>query len=56
MWPPCPTAEAEVAEGVAQRLLDVEERKRQTETDLESLEEQLKQATARSQMADSELQ
>ncbi|XP_029014630.1 kinetochore protein Spc24 [Betta splendens] len=49
-------AETEIAESVGQKVLDMEEEKQQRERDLESLEEQLRQVTAKGQMADSELQ
>ncbi|XP_026204993.1 kinetochore protein Spc24 [Anabas testudineus] len=48
--------EAEIEECVGQRLLDMEEEKQQRERELESLEEQLRQCTAKSQISDSELQ
>ncbi|XP_070704593.1 kinetochore protein Spc24 [Pempheris klunzingeri] len=47
---------AQIEESVGQRLLDMEEEKKQRENELEGLEDQLRQCTARSQMADSELQ
>ncbi|XP_068435219.1 kinetochore protein Spc24 isoform X2 [Clinocottus analis] len=47
---------AEIEERAGQTLLDMEEEKKQQERELESLGEQLRQATAKSQMADSELQ
>ncbi len=43
-------------ESAGQRLLDMEEEKQQKENLLESLEEQLRQCTAKSQITDSELQ
>ncbi|KAG7216167.1 hypothetical protein INR49_029015 [Caranx melampygus] len=48
--------EAQIEESVGQRLLNMEEEKKQRERELESLEEQLRQCTAKSQMTDSELQ
>ncbi|GAA6215502.1 kinetochore protein Spc24 [Lates japonicus] len=48
--------EAQIAESVGQRLLDMEEEKKQRERELESLEEQLRQCIAKSQITDSELQ
>ncbi|XP_049416764.1 kinetochore protein Spc24 [Epinephelus fuscoguttatus] len=47
---------AQIEESAGQRLLDMEEEKKQREQELESLEEQLRQCTAKSQMTDSELQ
>ena len=47
---------AQVEESAGQRLLDMEEQKKQREMELESLEEQLRQCTAKSQITDSELQ
>ncbi|KAM7372415.1 hypothetical protein PAMP_009582 [Pampus punctatissimus] len=47
---------AQIEENAGQRLLDMEEEKKQREMELESLEEQLRQCTAKSQMTDSELQ
>ncbi|XP_071387348.1 kinetochore protein Spc24 [Centroberyx affinis] len=47
---------AQTEESVGQRLLDMEEQKNQGERELENLEEQLRQYTARSQITDSELQ
>ncbi|XP_071330596.1 kinetochore protein Spc24 isoform X3 [Trachinotus anak] len=48
--------EAQIEESVGQRLLDMEEEKTQRERELESLEEQLRQCIAKSQITDSELQ
>lgn len=45
-----------IEEGVGQRLLDMEEEKKQRKRELETLEEQLQQYTAKSQTSDSELQ
>ncbi|XP_039979705.1 kinetochore protein Spc24 isoform X2 [Xiphias gladius] len=47
--------EAQIEESVGQRLLDMEEEKKQRERELESLEEQLRQCIAKSQITDSEL-
>ncbi|XP_030591464.1 kinetochore protein Spc24 [Archocentrus centrarchus] len=47
---------AQIEETVGQRLLDMEEEKKRREMELESLEEQLRQCTAKSQITDSELQ
>ncbi|XP_076609554.1 kinetochore protein Spc24 [Chaetodon auriga] len=47
---------AEIEESASQRLLDLEEEKKHREHELESLEEQLRQCTAKSQITDSELQ
>ncbi|XP_042369953.1 kinetochore protein Spc24-like, partial [Plectropomus leopardus] len=47
---------AQTEESTGQRLLDMEEEKQQRERELESLEEQLRQHTAKGQMTDSELQ
>lgn len=47
---------AEAEENVGQKLLDMEEQKKQRQRELEDLEEDLRQKTAKSQMADSELQ
>ncbi|KAM9346783.1 kinetochore protein Spc24 [Symphorus nematophorus] len=47
---------AQIEESTGQRLLDMEETKKQRENELESLQEQLRQATAKSQITDSELQ
>ncbi|KAM7386343.1 hypothetical protein PAMA_009122 [Pampus argenteus] len=47
---------AQIEENAGQRLLDMEEEKKQREMELESLEEQLRQCTAKSQITDSELQ
>ncbi|XP_061892409.1 kinetochore protein Spc24 [Entelurus aequoreus] len=47
---------AQHEENVGQRLLDVEEEKKRREKELDSLEEQLRQCTAKSQTMDSELQ
>lgn len=55
-WSLTPTEETEIEESVGQRLLDMEEEKQRREKDLESLEEQLRQGTAKSQITDSELQ
>lgn len=55
--PFCPSPDvAQTEESVGQRLLDMEEQKKQRESELEILEEQLKQYTAKSQITDSELQ
>ncbi|XP_028268604.1 kinetochore protein Spc24 isoform X1 [Parambassis ranga] len=47
---------AQIEESASRRLLDKEEEKKQKQTELDDLEEQLKQCTARSQISDSELQ
>lgn len=47
---------AQTEECAGQKLLDMEEQKKQRESELERLEEQLKQYTAKSQLTDSELQ
>ncbi|KAI3360156.1 hypothetical protein L3Q82_014473 [Scortum barcoo] len=47
---------AQIEENAGQRLLDMEEEKKHREKELESLEEQLRQCTAKSQITDSELQ
>uniref|UniRef100_A0A3Q3WCL8 Kinetochore protein Spc24 n=1 Tax=Mola mola TaxID=94237 RepID=A0A3Q3WCL8_MOLML len=47
---------AQTEECAGQRLLDMEEQKKQRESELERVEEQLKQYTAKSQLTDSELQ
>lgn len=47
---------AQTEESVGQGLLDMEEQKKQRESELESVEEQLRQYTAKSQITDSELQ
>ncbi|XP_044038376.1 kinetochore protein Spc24 [Siniperca chuatsi] len=47
---------AQIEESAGQRLLDMEEEKKQREQELESLHEQLRQCTAKSQTSDSELQ
>ncbi|XP_008290485.1 kinetochore protein Spc24 [Stegastes partitus] len=47
---------AQIEESVGQRLLDMEEKKKQKDQELDSLEEQLRQCTAKSQITDSELQ
>ncbi|KAM9844152.1 kinetochore protein Spc24 [Aulostomus maculatus] len=47
---------AQIEERVGQRFLDMEEEKERREKEFESLEEQLKQCTAKSQMTDAELQ
>lgn len=47
---------AQTEESVGQRLLDMEEQKKKRENELESVEEQLRQYTAKSQITDSELQ
>lgn len=53
----CPSPDvAQNEESVGQRLLDMEEQKKQRESKLEILEEQLRQYTAKSQITDSELQ
>lgn len=41
---------------MGQRLLNMEEEKKQREAELEILEQELRQSTARSQITDSELQ
>lgn len=47
---------AQIEESASRRLLDKEEEKKQKQAELDDLEEQLKQCTARSQISDSELQ
>ncbi|XP_073351018.1 kinetochore protein Spc24 [Pagrus major] len=47
---------AQTEESAGQRLLDMEEEKKQRENELGNLEEQLRQCTAKSQITDSELQ
>ncbi|XP_068192682.1 kinetochore protein Spc24 [Antennarius striatus] len=47
---------AQTEESVGQRLLIMEEQKKQKETELRDVEEQLRQYTAKSQITDSELQ
>lgn len=47
---------AQIEESAGQRLLDMEEDKKQRDNELETLEEQLRQCTAKSQITDSELQ
>ncbi|XP_074511727.1 kinetochore protein Spc24 [Sebastes fasciatus] len=47
---------AQTEESAGQRLLDMEEEMKRREKELEILEEQLRQGTAKSQMTDSELQ
>ncbi|XP_029294062.1 kinetochore protein Spc24 [Cottoperca gobio] len=47
---------AQVEESAGQRLLDMEEEKNRREKELESMGDQLRQCTAKSQMTDSELQ
>ncbi|XP_030262554.1 kinetochore protein Spc24 [Sparus aurata] len=47
---------AQTEESAGQRLLDMEEEKKQRENELENLGEQLRQCTAKSQITDSELQ
>ncbi|XP_070779863.1 kinetochore protein Spc24 [Enoplosus armatus] len=47
---------AQIEESAGQRLLDMEEEKKQREGELDSLHEQLRQCTAKSQITDSELQ
>ncbi|XP_031726911.1 kinetochore protein Spc24 [Anarhichas minor] len=47
---------AQIEERTGQMLVDMEEEKTRRERELESLGEQLRQATAKSQMSDSELQ
>uniref|UniRef100_A0A3B4UZW6 Kinetochore protein Spc24 n=1 Tax=Seriola dumerili TaxID=41447 RepID=A0A3B4UZW6_SERDU len=47
--------EAQIEESVGQRLLNMEEEKKQREKELKSLEEQLRQCIAKSQITDSEL-
>lgn len=55
---PCPPSSdlAQIEENAGQRLLDMEQEKMRREKELESLEEQLRQCTAKSQITDSELQ
>ena len=53
---PSPTEEAQIEESVSQRLLDMEEEKQHRDRELQSLEEQLRQSIAKSQITDSELQ
>lgn len=53
----CPSSDvAEAEENAGQKLLDMEEQKKQRQSELEDLEEDLRQKTAKSQMTDSELQ
>ncbi|XP_051244202.1 kinetochore protein Spc24 isoform X1 [Dicentrarchus labrax] len=47
---------AQIEESVGQRLLDMEDKTKRVEQDLENLKEQLRQYTAKSQITDSELQ
>ncbi|XP_078125027.1 kinetochore protein Spc24 [Sander vitreus] len=47
---------AQLEESASQKLMNMEEEKKQREAELESLEEQLRQCRAQSQMTDSELQ
>lgn len=47
---------AQTEERVGQRLLDMEGQKKKRENELECVEEQLRQYTAKSQITDSELQ
>ncbi|KAM3863817.1 kinetochore protein Spc24 [Diretmus argenteus] len=47
---------AQTEEGVGQMLMDMEEQRNQGEMEIRSLEEQLRQYTAKSQITDSELQ
>ncbi|KAM4530100.1 kinetochore protein Spc24 [Odontesthes bonariensis] len=47
---------AQIEERVGQRLLDMQEEKKCRDVELESLEEQLRQCTAKSQITDSEIQ
>lgn len=47
---------AQTEESAGQRLLDMEEEKKQRESELANLGEQLRQCTAKSQITDSELQ
>lgn len=47
---------AQTEESTGQRLLDMEEQKKQRQSELEDVEEQLRQYTAKSQITDSELQ
>lgn len=47
---------AQIEESVGQRLLDMEDKTKRVEQELESLKEQLRQYTAKSQITDSELQ
>ncbi|XP_058510305.1 kinetochore protein Spc24 [Solea solea] len=48
--------EAQIAECFGQQLLDIEEEKQQRNRELQSVEEQLRQCMAKSQITDSELQ
>ncbi|CAK6960343.1 kinetochore protein Spc24 [Scomber scombrus] len=47
---------AQIEESAGQRLMDMEEEKKEREKELDSLEEQLRQCIAKSQITDSELQ
>lgn len=47
---------AQTEENAGQRLLNMEEQKKQRAMELENIEEQLRQYTAKSQIIDSELQ
>uniref|UniRef100_A0A3Q2T4G7 Kinetochore protein Spc24 n=1 Tax=Fundulus heteroclitus TaxID=8078 RepID=A0A3Q2T4G7_FUNHE len=47
---------AQIEESVGQRLLDMEQEKKHRQSELENLEEQLQQCTAKSQIMDSEIQ
>lgn len=47
---------AQIEENTGQRLLDMEEEKKLREMELDDLEEQLRQSTAKSQITESELQ
>ncbi|KAM6904427.1 kinetochore protein Spc24 [Xenentodon cancila] len=47
---------AQIEESVGQRLLDMEEEKKRKEQELNNLEEQLRQCTAKSQTTDAEIQ
>ncbi|XP_074553215.1 kinetochore protein Spc24 [Halichoeres trimaculatus] len=47
---------AQIEESAGQRLLDMEEEKKHREMELEDLEEQLRQSTAKSQITESEIQ
>ncbi|XP_041826230.1 kinetochore protein Spc24 [Melanotaenia boesemani] len=47
---------AQIEESAGQRLLDMQEEKKHRDLELENLEEQLRQCTAKSQITDSEIQ
>lgn len=54
---PRPRADvAQAEESAGQRLLDMEEQQKQRQSELEEVEERLRQCTAKSQMSESELQ